>query len=90
MSNEQRPEQPAIPAEVINAELNARLEFTENRLLAMHTIAYNLELKCGQLTQALAERSEEIAALREAAEKAEAVGGDVKPPRAKKVEEKDA
>ena len=90
MSNEQSPEQQRIPLEVINAELDARHQFTESRLLAISTLAYNLEVKCGQLTQALAERSEEIAALREAAEKAEAVGGDVKPPRAKKVEEKDA
>jgi len=63
MSNEQRQEQQKIPLEVANAELEARLQFTEGRLIAMATVAYNLQLKCGELAAALAERSEEIAAL---------------------------
>ncbi|WP_065091647.1 hypothetical protein [Rhizobium leucaenae] len=73
MSNEQRPEQQAIPhgqeqmavpLEVMNAELGAKLDFTERRLLAMSTVAFNLQTKCNELLAALAERTQEIAALR--------------------------
>ncbi len=63
MSNEQRQEQQKIPLEVANAELGARLQFTENRLIAMAAVAYNLQLKCDELAKSLAERSEEIVAL---------------------------
>ncbi|MDJ1632239.1 hypothetical protein [Rhizobium rhizogenes] len=66
MSNETRPEQHTPPAEVMNAELAARLEFTEKRLMAMATVAYNLQLKCGELTMALSERSQEITVLQAA------------------------
>lgn len=90
MSNEQRPEQQRIPLEVINAELDARLQFTESRLLAMSTVAYNLELKCGELAQALADRSAEIAALCAEAQSGDAADAATKPARAKKAEEKDA
>lgn len=77
MSNETRPEQQAnphgqeqvaIPLEVMNAELGAKLDFTERRLLAMSTVAFNLQTKCNELIAALAERTQEIAALRGATE----------------------
>ncbi|QYA12120.1 hypothetical protein [Rhizobium sp. AB2/73] len=82
MSNETRPEQQTIPLEVMNAELAARLQFTENRLIAMSTMAYQLEMRCSELTASLAERSEEIASLHAAAASADA--DDVKPSLAKK------
>lgn len=68
MTNETRPEQQTVPLEVMNAELIARLGFTENRLIAMATVAHNLQVKVDELTVALSERSEEIAALQIAAE----------------------
>lgn len=86
MPNEQQQpsEQPQqkIPLEVMNAELAARLQFTESRLISMSTLAYNLEVKCNELAASLAERSEEIASL-QAAASPEGTDG-AKPPVVKK------
>ena len=76
MSNETRPEQHAIPLEVLNMELSARLRFAEERLLSTATAAFNLQVQCNELAASLAERSEEISALQMAAASAEARGAE--------------
>ncbi len=90
MSNETRPEQQMIPAEVVNAELAARLDFTEKRLLGMATVAHNLQIKVNELTAALCERSEEISSLQMAVTAAEAKAVEVQAQAAQRTREADA
>ncbi|NTG48959.1 hypothetical protein G6M04_16400 [Agrobacterium rhizogenes] len=59
MSNElPQGQQRAIPLEVLNAELAAKLDFTERRLLSMAAVAFDLQVKVNQLTETVARLSQ--------------------------------
>lgn len=60
---EGRREPRTIPLEVLNAELVAKLDFTERRLLSMATVAFDLQSQCTELSKSTAAQAERIARL---------------------------